>query len=213
MNKLLQFNNHRYFLLLCACGLLFGFLGNRFLFTDSLFYSTLNEQYTNEQIKMILNLRNKWIGFSYLLIPVLIFIRILYTSFCLFLGDLFQETKWGYKCMYNVALKADAVFVFSSIAVFYYFLIFGNYTTTSDLSVHPFSLLAITGQENIPSWLVFAYNSVNVFEGIYLIFLSLLIHFSTQTGFIKALIFSLMTYGVGNYLYIITITFIYLNFS
>ena len=213
MNKLLQFNNYRYFWFLCTLCLLFTFLGNHFLFTDSLYYSTLNEQYTNDQIKLLLNLKDKWLWIYYLLIPLLLFVRIIFASFCLFLGDLFQETKWGYKQMFNIALKADIVFVCSSMAVFYYYLIFGEYQTVNDLNIHPFSLLAVIGQENIPNWLVFAYNSVNVFEGIYLIFLSLLIHFSTQTGFLKALIFSLLTYGVGNYLYIITITFLYLNFS
>ena len=213
MNKLLRLKNVYYFLILCACTLLFAFLGEHFLFTESLLYSTLNEQFTNEQIKIILNLRDKWIGFSYLLIPVFIIIRVLYSSFCLFLGDLFQETKWGYKRLYNIALKADIVFISSAICVFYYYLIFGDYKTTNDLSIHPFSLLAVTGQESIPGWLVFAYNSINVFELIYLIFLSLLIHISTQTGFIKALIFALLTYGVGNYLYVIAITFLYINFS
>ena len=213
MNKLLQFNNQRYFWLLCACSFMFAYLVNQFLFTDSLYYSTLNEQFTNEQIRIFLNLKDKWIGISYLLIPVFIIIRVFYSSFCLFLGDLFQETHWGYKRLFNIALKADIVFLISSIIVFYYYLIVGGYQTTHDLSIHPFSLLAVTGQENIPNWLVFAYNSINVFELIYLVFLSLLIHVSTQTGCIKALIFSLFTYGVGNYLYIVAITFLYLNFS
>ena len=213
MNKLLQYNKQYYFWLLCTCSLLFAFLGEHFLFSESLFYSTLNEQFTNEQIKLLFNLREKWIGITYLLIPVFIIIRILYTSFCLFIGDLFQETQWGYKRMFNIALKADAVFIVSTIAIFYYFLIWGDIKTTHDLNIHPFSLLAVTGQENVPDWLVFAYNSINVFELIYLIFLMLLIHASTQTGYIKALIFSLLTYGVGNYLYIVAITFIYLNYS
>ena len=213
MYKLLLFNNRRYFWILCAFSLLFGFLGESFLFSDDLFYSTLNEQYTNEQIKLLLNIREKWIGLSYLLIPVFLVIRMLYTSFCLFLGDLFQETRWGFKRMFGIALKADVVFVLSSVSIFYYYLIFGNYTTTHDLSVHPFSLLAVTGQENIPGWLVFAYNSINVFELIYVVFLTMLIHFSTQTGYIKAMLFSLLTYGVGNYLYVVAVTFLYINFS
>ena len=213
MYKLIQFNNQRYFWLLCAFSLMFAYLGNRFLLTDSLYYSILNEQFTNEQIRIFLNLKDKWTSISYLLVPILIIIRILYTSFCLFLGDLFQETNWGYKRLFNIALKADIVFIISSISVFYYYLIVGGYQTIHDLNIHPFSLLAVTGQENIPGWLVFAYNSINVFELIYLVFLSLLIHVSTQTGFIKALIFSLFTYGVGNYLYIVAITFLYLNFS
>jgi hypothetical protein len=213
MNKFLQFNKQYYFCLLCVCSLLFAFLGEHFLFTESILYSSLNEQFTNEQISILLNFRNKWVGISYLLIPVFIIIRVLYISFCLFLGDLFQETRWGYKLMFNIALKADIVFILSAVSIFYYYLIFGDYKTVHELNIHPFSLLAFTGQESIPDWLVFAYNSINIFELIYLIFLTLLIHTSAQTSYIKTLIFSLLTYGVGNYLYVIAITFLYINFS
>ena len=213
MEKLLQFNKQYYFWLLCACSLLFAYLWSRFLYMDTLYYSTLNEQYTNEQIKTILNLRDKWVWISYLLIPVFIIIRILYTSFCLFLGDLFQESHWGFKRLFNIALKTDATFVLSSITVFYYYLISKEYQTVNDLNVHPFSLLAITGQESVPNWLILAYNSINVFELIYLVFLTMLIHSSTQTGYIKAFIFSVLTYGIGNYLYIVSITFLYLYIS
>ena len=212
MNKLLQFNKQYYFWALCACSLLFAIFGEYFLYTDSQLYSSLSEQFTNEQIKILLNLRNKWIGLYYLLIPIFIIIRVLYTSFCLFLGDLFQETHWGYKRMFNIALKTDAVFILSTIVVFYYYLIFGD-NKTIDVNIHPFSLLAVTGQESIPEWLIFAYNSINMFELFYIVFLTLLIRTSTKTGYIKALIFSLLTYGVGNYLYIIVITFLYLNYS
>ena len=212
MKKLLQFNNQYYFWLLCGCSLLFAYLGSQFLYTDTLLYSSLNEQYTNEQIKAMLNLRNKWVGISYLFIPIFIIVRILYTSFCLFLGDLFQESHWGFKRLFNVALKADAVFVLSAISVFYYYLILGQHQTMNDLSVHPFSLLAVIGQENIADWLLFAYNSINLFELIYLVFLTMLIHTATQTGYIKAFIFSLLTYGIGNYLYVVSLTFLHLNF-
>jgi len=213
MEKLLRYNNQHYFWLLCACSLLFAYLGNRFLYTDSLYYSTLSEQFTNEQIRLMLNFRDKWTLISYLFIPIFIIIRILYTSFCLYLGDLFRESQWGFKRMFNIALKADIVFVLGAISVFYYHLIFGKYQTMNDLNVHPFSLLAVIGQENVPGWLIFAYNSINVFELIYLVFLALLIHASTQIGYIKASIFSLLTYEIGNYLYVVSITFIYLNFS
>jgi len=213
MKKLLQFNNQLYFWLLCAFSILFAFLGNHFFYTDTLYYSSLNEQFTNEQIRAMLNLRDKWTVISYFFIPVFITIRILYASFCLFLGDLFQESHWGFKRLFNIALKADVVFVISAISVFYYYLVFGEYQTINDLKVHPFSLLAITGQESIPNWMVFAYNSINVFELIYLVFLTILIHASTQTGYIKAFIFSVLTYGIGNYLYVVSLTFLYLNFS
>ena len=213
MNKLLRLNRQYYFGLLCTFSLLFAYLGNRFLFTDSLYYSTLNEQFTNEQIKMLLNLRNKWVGISYFLVPVFIVIRVFYTSFCLFLGDLFRETCWGYKHMFNIALKADAVFVLNTIVIFYYYLIFGDYKTTNDLSIHPFSLLAVTEQESMPDWLTFAYNSVNVFEILYILTLAFLIRSITKINYLKAFVFVCLTYGVGNYLYIAGITFVYLNFS
>ncbi len=184
---------------------------NYFLLTDDLYYSSLGEQYTSEQIQKILNIRNSWNYIGYCVIPIVIIIRILYSSFCLFLGDLFQESHWSFKKLFNISLKADIIFCLSIICNFYYYAFSGNYEKIEDLSTNYFSLLRIVGKDNIPTWLVFAFNSINIFELIYVFLLIVFIHSSFNTSYLKSSVFVLVTYGIGNYLYVVALTFLYLN--
>jgi hypothetical protein len=215
MNWLLKINNSAYFWILCLiCGL-FAFIAKQFLYTDQLYYTTLGEQFTTGQIQKILAYHNEaWrqiIG--YCIIPVIIIIRVLYTSFCLYIGNLVNETHWKYKSVYTISLKADIAFCLSQICNFYYYIFTDNFKTMEDLSINCFSLLKIVGKENIPNWLVLAYNSINLFELLYLILLVVFLKISFQLTYLKSIVFVLLTYFIGNYLYVVGMTFVYLNFS
>jgi hypothetical protein len=138
--KFLKINNSAYFWILCVvCGL-FAFLFKEFLYTDQLLYFTLSEQFTSDQIQKILVSQNTFwrqtIG--YCLIPLIIIVRILYTSFCLYIGNLVEESHWKFKSLFNLSLKADIAFCLSSICNFYYYLLSENYKTIDDLGVNCF---------------------------------------------------------------------------
>jgi len=210
-NYFLKINNWYYYFVLCGVYALFTLAMNHFLLTESLYYASLSEQYTTDQIRKLLDFRDSWKYVGYFFIPIIIIIRVLYSSFCLFIGDLFQETHWGFKKLFNVSLKADVAFSFSIIANFYYYAFSGNYQKVDDLSVNYFSLLKLTREENIPTWLVFAFNSLNIFELVYIFLLILFVHSMFKISYLKSSVFVLITYGIGNYLYIVAITFFYLN--
>jgi len=215
MNLLFKLNNTVYFWLLCGLSGLFAFLSKQFLYTDQLYYYTLGEQFTSEQIHRIIAYQSAtWrqlIGYG--LIPIMIIIRVLYTSFCLFIGNLVIESRWKYKPIYTITLKSDIVFTLSQICNFYYYVISGNFKTIEDLDINCFSLLKVVGIKNIPNWLIFAYNSINLFELFYIVLLILFIKSCFHTTLVKSIVFVLLTYCIGNYLYVVGLTFLYLNFS
>lgn len=207
---LLNINKVIYYLIICVISILVAYAINKVLYTDDLYYASLGEQYTIEQIKNALDWGNTWKIVGYFLIPIIILIRILYTAFCFQLGNLFQEKNWNFEELFNISLKADIMIVFNQIFGFYYFAISGDYNTIEDLGVNFFSVLRLVGKENIPDWLVFAYNSINIFEFLYVFILILLIHKSLKLSIVKSIIFVLFTYCIGNYFYIIIMTFLYL---
>ena len=215
MNWLFNINNTFYFWLLCALCCLFAFLSKQFLYTDQLYYYTLSEQFTSEQIQKLITYQNEtWRQLlGYALIPFVIIIRVLYTSLCLFIGNLVNESKWKYKTIYTISLKSDIAFTLSSMCNFYYYAISDNFNSIEDLGINCASLLKITGMENIPNWLIFAYNSINLFELFYVVLLILFIKTCFKITYIKSVVFVLLTYCVGNYLYVTGLTFLYLNLS
>ena len=215
MNNFLKINNTIYFWIICILYFVFAFFSKQFLYTDQLYYSTLGEQFTSEQIQKVLVSQNMtWKQIvGYAAIPLVIIIRVLYTSFCLLIGNLINETHWKYNSLYNLSLKAEIAFCLNSICNFYYYVISQNYNTVEDLSVNCGSLLKLVGKESIPNWLIFAYNSINLFELIYVILLILFIQICFRISCWKSIVFVLLTYCIGNYLYVVGLTFLYLNFS
>ncbi len=208
---LLKLNKIWYFIFLCLLAAIFTILWNYYI-TEILAYNVLSEQYTLEQIQKILSSLKTWQFVAYVLIPIIIIIRILYTSFCLYAGSLFQEYKWKFKKIFNISLKADIIFILSQIINFYYYLFIKDAHTLNEVNTNCLSILNWVGQENIPTWFVSAYNSANAFELLYIILLVVLLHKSFNQSLIKTIVFVLLTYGIGTYLYIATMTFLYLNY-
>lgn len=130
-------NKGGYYLFLCIITIIIAYASNHFLATDELYYASYAEQFTIEQIQSIIATANDsvWHYLGYLLIPIVIIVRVLFTTFCLQIGNLVQE-------YHTVFLK----------------IIF-------------------------------------------------------QLSFVKSILFVLLTYCAGNYLYIVALTFIHLNFS
>jgi hypothetical protein len=182
---------------------------------EELYYQSYAEQLTFGQIHEMFTSFNSsiWQYLSYLLIPLIIIIRVLFTSFCLQVGNLVQEYHWKWKTFYNISLKADVIYLFSLICNFYYYAFFQPAKTMQDLSVNFLSYLKVKGFENVQSWLVLTFNSINVFELLYIALLVLLIKANFQLSYLKSAVFVLLTYVIGNYLYVVAMTFIYLNLA
>jgi hypothetical protein len=127
-------------------------------------------------------------------------------------GSLLQELKWTFKGLFNIALKSDIIFSIAGICNFYYYGFFKRATKIEDLSANCLSLLNFVAKESVPNWLIFAYNSINAFELLYIALLVIFIQLMYKLSIWKTLLFIILTYGIGNYLYIVTVTFIYLNY-
>jgi len=207
----LNLKNGWYYLFLIVMSAIFVYFSNYFL-TEILVYNVLGEQFTALQIQKILSETTKWQPLGYLFIPLITIIRPLFTTFCLFAGSLFQEYRWKWENIFNISLKADIVFLLSQMCNFYYYVFVKDAETLQDVSTNCLSLLNLAGKEDIPAWLVSALNSANLFEVLYVVLLTLFIVKVFELKWFKALVFVLLTYGVGTYLYIVGVTFLYLNF-
>ena len=213
MTKWLYLNNWAYYLAICGIYTVFAYLTNFFLFTENLYYTSLGEQYTIEQVQQLLNLNKSWENIGYLFIPIIVTFRAFYTSFCLYIGDLIEESHWKFKPLFNISLKADIAFCLNSGCNFYYYMLSENHKTIDDLTINCASLLKIVGKENIPNWLILAFNSINAFELLYVVLLIVMLKINFRITYLKSIVFVLLTYGVGNYLYLTAMTFLYLNLS
>ncbi|MDR0573951.1 MAG: hypothetical protein LBG96_07995 [Tannerella sp.] len=213
MTWLLSINKTTCYWTLAIVTIVFSIASSHFLMTDELYYSSYAEQLTKEQIHQMLTWANdsvlRFLG--YIILPVIILVRVLFTSFCLQVGNLIQEYHWKYEKLYNISLKADAIYLLSSVCNFYFYAFFQPAKNIKELNINFLSVLKLKGFENVQSWLVMAFNSLNVFELLYIILLIVLIKASLRLSFLKSTIFVILTYCIGNYIYVIAMTFVYLN--
>lgn len=184
-----------------------------FIYTEDLYYTTFEGQYTIEQIHFFFEANKLFRFIGVLLIPIVIIIRILYTSLCLFIGVLFNEIRCNYKILFNISLKADFVNCLSTLSNFYYYAFTDDYSNINDLSTNFLSILKVVGRDNVPDWLVLLINSANIFEFGYITILSILVQYNLNIKFIQSILFVIFTYGLGNYLFIFLISYFNLNFS
>ena len=211
LNWILNIKKVWYYLFLIVMSAIFVYFSNYFL-TEILVYNVLGEQYTALQIQKILAEMTKWQPLGYLIIPLVFIIRPLFTAFCLQAGSLFQEYNWKWKSIFNISLKADIIFLFSQMCNFYYYVFVKDAETLQDVNTNCLSLLNFTDKENLPAWLVSAFNSANLFEVLYITLLTVFIVKVFKLKWFKSLVFVLLTYGIGTYLYIAAMTFLYLNY-
>jgi len=209
---LLGFKKKEYYLILSFVCILFSSCMIIFIYTEDLYCTTFEGQYTIEQIHYFFEANKLFRFIAVIIIPIVIIIRILYTSLCLFIGVVFNELQCSYKILFNISLKADFVNCLSTLSNFYYYAFTEDYNNINDLSTNFLSILKIVGRDNVSDWLVILINSVNIFEFGYILMLSVLINNQLKMKFIQSYLFVLFTYGLGNYLFVFLISYFNLNY-
>jgi hypothetical protein len=78
------------------------------------------------------------------------------------------------------------------------------------LSVNPFSLQVFTG-ESMPKWSSYFFNTLNVFELGYILFLAYLIMEESKKSFLPSLKFVATTYLPGLALWVLVVSYLFIS--
>ncbi|MDR1542797.1 MAG: hypothetical protein LBS50_00005 [Prevotellaceae bacterium] len=206
--ELYNIKKGRYYLFLTVMTVIFAYFTNIYL-SKNLWYNILQEQFTTWQINLIMQKVSAWQYFGYPALPFIILIRVFYTAFGLYVGNLFQEYKWEWKQLFNIALKADIVFLFAAAIGFCYYVFVNPPQTLDDINVNFVSVLALIGHENVSNWLMPAYNVLNLFELLYIIVLTTFISQILKLKYWKSFLFVVICYGLSVYFYIAALLLYY----
>jgi hypothetical protein len=150
--------------------------------------------------------RMRWLVIA--LIPVIIIIRILFTSSCLFIGSITNENRVGTKFsdMFNIALKSDVIMVLYAC---FNFLLVINMSFSAPQEIYKYtSLLCLVDINVTDTWLMIPLISINIFEVLYWFFLAKLLSVNYNETFTNSFKFILSTYGVGFLIYVLLMMFL-----
>jgi hypothetical protein len=210
MDKYLKFPTFCFLLIYSSLFILFSFFSNYILYDDALFYKSFGETLGIDRIDALIKQQKIFQKISYGFIPILLLLRAFYTSICLVTGALFSEQELNFKQCFNIAIKADIIFLFEIMVKINYFSIV-EINSLQDINTRLFSILQLVGVQE--TWMSYPLNILNIFELIYWILLALFFSNYTKKSFLSSMGFVAQTYILGLFLWVLLIMFIILNLT
>ena len=200
-----------YILLLLIIALyLFVFLSNYLLISDNLYFSSLGEQLSYEQIEKLLQQGKKYEWLGYVLLPVLTLIKLALIASCLSVGVLLVSNRFAFKQLFGVALVAEFVFLVPTLLKILWFTFVQTDYDLQDLQYfYPLSALNFFEAKSLQTWWLYPLQTFNVFEIIYWV---LLIQ-GVEKIFPTAGLSAWVSYGTGLVLWMAVIMFVSVSFS
>ena len=210
---LLKCNGWKTFLLLTGITVLIIFAINDLFLSDRLYYQSFGAKLAIDRIAKMIKLSQKWQWVGYILIPILILIRVGFTTICLYIGSFFSELRSPFDKLFKVALLSDFVFVLAGLTKLYILYFFKQVSTIADLQFQPFSLLELFGKGKVDTFLIYPFSLISVFELLYWFALAWLLSFVINRSFIASLKMVALSYGTGLFLWVLSVAFITVSLS
>ena len=195
--------------------IILGVLIKNILKIDSLIYSSLSEKLTTQQLEFFFKAQDKWVFFSYLVVAIFLLIKIATITSVFFIGCFFySKEKIEFKSIWLIVIKAEFIFLLIPIIKVIWFHFFQtNYTLEDIQYFYPLSALNITGYKGLEPWLIYPFQTLNLFELAYIIYLSYQIGNLTKTNADNGLKIVCYSYLPALLLWVTVVMFFTLNYS
>jgi len=214
IRHLFDFDKRILFVVLCLAYVLIIDLFQNMVVTENMYYEAWGQQLALDRIEKMLEANKKWAWIAYILMPILMLIRMTFTTLCLLTATVLQDVKIGFKRIFQIVLVAEVVYLIPAIISLIYFLCIAKDYTIADVQNFDFySLRALIGRENIAPWLTYAFASLNLFELMYWAVLATGFALVLRQGFNKMLGLVISGYGTGLLLWIVSITFLLVSLT
>ncbi|MFB9077576.1 hypothetical protein ACFFLS_01285 [Flavobacterium procerum] len=202
------------YLLLSISTILINELFKEALHFDELLYNSLTEQFTSKQIEKLFEFQKKWQWVSYTFIPILLLIKTSIIATILYVGLFFYSKDLNFKSLFNVALKAEFIFLLVPICKIIWFCFFQTHFSLEDIQYfYPLSALNIVGYKGLETWFIYPFQVLNLFELFYIIYLGVQIGKLTNTNTDYGLTIISYSYLPSLLIWISAVMFFTLNFS
>jgi hypothetical protein len=202
------------FLLLCALIFVNNYFMREFVLTKEVFYRTYGEQVAIEKLDEYFTLREQLKWFVFAFIPVILLIKISLISLCINTGAELTDNKITFKKTFQVVLASEIVFIVATYVRSICLYLFVDAAVMQDIQqYYPLSLASVLPMNEIPSWLVYPLLTLNLFEVMYVLVLSLGISHALQKSFSQSLKLVFASYGTGLLIWMVIIVFLTINFT
>lgn len=204
-----------WYLIVVIISITLAVAGKYLLNLDSVLYHSLEETYTYEQINEMIAQSSKWEWIGYCFIPVICAIKCSFVALCLGLGVLVITDRFNFRKMFNVAIKAEVIFLIPVLAKLLWFIFIKTDFGLKEFQYfYPLSLLNIFDYTSTEPWLIYPLQVFNLFEITYWVLLAYLMAKELPEFDIHRSFAVVMTsYGIGLATWVALVAFLTLTYT
>jgi len=202
------------FLFLVIFSILLSLILEEFLNINKLAISTIAEQISKEQLEKVVDLNERWKWLGYAVVPLFLLIKTSLIAMVINIGTFFYNYEISYNKVYNIVLKSEFVFllaIFAKGAWFYFYQT--EFTILDFQNFYPLSLLNIADYKLLDPWMVYPFQTLNLFEVGYVVLLTFFMKKALVISYLDSFLLIAISYLTSLVLWITTVMFIILNYS
>ncbi|REA63591.1 hypothetical protein DSL64_03875 [Dyadobacter luteus] len=190
------------------------FLTKYFLISENLYFKSLSDQFSYNQIASIIESERKWIWVPYLIMPLILLVKLLFVSVCLSLGVYFYCDRFDFERVFSLVMKAEFIFFIPSvIKILWFHFVNIDYSIKDIHFFYPLSAIHIFDPVLLENWLIYPLQVLNIFEILYWIILAYGIRKIVNMNLSKSLEIVLTSYGSGLVLWIVSVMFLSITYG
>lgn len=207
-------NKNLLFGFLCISAILITYFTANTLVSEELYFNNFGEQMNYDQIRSFIDLQYKYQWVTYLILPVIYILKLSLLTLVLLAGTIFWNIRISFKKLFQIALIAEFLFIVPSLIKLVWFMFVKTDYELLDLQTfYPLSLLNLLNAKDIPQWLLYPLQIINVFEVLYWFILAYGISIVAKEKLPKLLGLVAASYGVGLFVWVVFVTFLNINLS
>jgi len=189
------------------------FLTNYWILTDGFYYSAFGNRLSEERIEAFIGLNKQlqWIG--YIMIPFFMTLKWIILASVLYVGLFLFNQPIPFNVSVKIIIIAEFAILLAVLVKMTLFLIYMPHSIEEVQFFYPLSVLHFFSIKQVPTFLVYPLQQLNLFEVIYWILITAGIQTFTKNTFTKAIKITASSYGVAMLLWILVIAFVQLQFS
>jgi hypothetical protein len=203
----------KYFIILVILNSILAFSIGYLFVSEGIYYQSFGEQLAVDRIAKIIEFSQKWQWIGYLFIPIIVVIRVSFTSICLYIGCFLGNSQVRFKELFKVSLLADFVFVLAGIAKLSILIFFKDVGTLEDLQFQPLSFLELFPRNSVDKLFIYPFSLISVFELLYWLVLAWLLSGLLEKPFDNAMVRVASSYGTGLLLWVLFVMFLTVNLT
>lgn len=188
-------------------------VSNAYVVTEDFLNVSFHSQLSNEQIENIINVNKRYQWISYLIIPIILLLKWMILASVIYVGLFLLNKNVTYKNCFKIVQLAELVMILAATAKLAWFIVYPPKTIEDVQYFYPLALTQLFSPNQIPKYLIYPLQQLNVFEVLYWLLIAGGIKAFTQKTFAQSLKITALSYGVAMFVWCLVIVFIQLQFS